>query len=241
MLAVMMVAVGAGGVAAEDPSQAIVRKAIQAHGGSVLITKYPAVETKTHGQILLGQGIGITQTTYFQLPNQLKEVQLVNLNGQRAEVITVFDGEKAWMHTNGQTQELAGQALREVKESVHLARLCRLTTLLAKDLQLTAIPAVKVDGADLVGVKVSAPGYRDVSLFFDQNSGMLTRIERQAFDFTARQEVPEVRTMSNYKYLSGVRVARNILLQRGGKKYMEIEVVDAKPLPELEHGTFARP
>lgn len=225
----------------QEATEAIVKKAIQAHGGAVLLTKYPAVETKTQGQILIGMGIGIAQTTYFQLPNQLKEVQIVNLNGQRAEVITVFDGQKAWMNTNSETQELGGQALVEVKESVHLARLCRLTTLLEKDLQLTVIPEAKVDGATVVGLKVTAPGFREVRLFFDKDSGLLTRIERMAFDFQARQEVPEVRVMSNYKYLSGVRTARTITLHRAGKKYMEIEVVDAKPVPQLEAATFARP
>ena len=71
---------------------AVVQRALKGHGGAANLSRLRAGHTKTEGKIELGDGIPFSQEAIYQLPNQLKEIQELDLNGQKRTVVVVLDG-----------------------------------------------------------------------------------------------------------------------------------------------------
>src|SRR5262245_45386297 len=62
--------------ASADPL-AIIQRAIQAHGGETLLRRLKAGRSKSDGIIAVADGIPFTQEAFFELPDRLKEIQVI--------------------------------------------------------------------------------------------------------------------------------------------------------------------
>src|SRR5438094_592207 len=105
----------AGRVAAADETQAIIDKAIKAHGGKDKLAKAKASEVKTKGKIHLGGGIAFTGETYVQVPDKFKTVLELEVNNMNINVTTVFNGDKAWVKANGEKIKLDDNLKKEIQ------------------------------------------------------------------------------------------------------------------------------
>ena len=92
-----------------------------------------------------------------------------------------------------------------------------------------------------VGIRVAAPGHKDVSLYFDKQTGLLVKITRQALDAQTGQEVSEERIIQEYQDVNGLKTAKKVLINRDGKKFLEAEVTDVQFLEKVDDSTFAKP
>jgi hypothetical protein len=226
---------------AQSEVQAILDKAIQAHGGAERLAKPKARQTKSKGTLEVAGGITFTQDSSTQLPNQLKEVMQLNVNGQNVTVITVFNGTQGWINANGQTSDMDDKVLAELKEALHLIHLSRLTNLRDKMYELSPLGELPVEGRTTLGIKVAAKGHRDVQLYFDKETGLLTRIERRVADSARGQEVTEERIVKDYQEADGIKLPRKALINRDGKKFMELEIVETKSVDKIDDREFAKP
>ena len=233
---------GGAGAAGAQEVRDIIQKAIKAHGGAEALNKYKAGQTRTKGQIELLGSLPFTQEITFQLPNQFREVMELEAGGQKVLVVTVFNGEKGWLEVTGKPQELDEKLLTELKEAGHLLRTSRLTALLDdKECKLSPLGEAKVNGRPAVGVRVECKGFRDLSLYFDKDTGLLAKSERRALDATTGQEVTEERIVIEYQKVEGMQSPKKVLINRDGKKFMEAEVLEVKLLEKVDPQTFARP
>jgi hypothetical protein len=227
---------------AQDDVRAIVQKALKAHGGAEKLDKFKAGQIKTKGKIELFDGLPFTQEITYQLPNQFKEVTDLEVMGQKVAVTTGFDGQKGWLEVNGQAQELDDKLLTELKEAAHMLRVSRLTSLLEDQaLKLSSLGEVKVEGKAATGVRVEAKGFRDISLFFDKDSGLLVKTERRAVDPMTGQEFTEERIITEYQKVEGLPSPKKAIVNRDGKKFLEAEVTEIKLLEKVDAQTFAKP
>ncbi len=227
-------------LAADEP-KAIIEKAIKAYGGEDKLSKLKAGQAKSKGKIELFGGLAFTQETSYQLPNKVKEVINLEVMGNQVTIITVYNGKEGWMSAMGQTQDLDGKLLDEVKEGIHLSRVGRLVALKEKGYELSPLGEVKINGKPAVGVKVASKGHRDVSLFFDKNSGLLAKMERRGVDPQTGQEFKEERFPSDYKAVNGIQIPQKLVMHRDGKKFMELEFQEYKALDKLDDSEFAKP
>ncbi len=229
---------------AADETRAVLDKAIKAHGGEDKLNKQLALHTKSKGTLDL-PGVGNTEFTqegFVQMPDKFKEVLQLQIAGQTIPVITVFDGKNAWVNVNGQNQELDDKASGEFKQIGHMMAVGRLTPLRdAKKFELSPLGESKVNGRAAVGLRVVSKGNRDVNLYFDKESGLLAKIERQALDAQSGQEVAEERIITEYKDLDGYQVPKKVVVNRDGKKFVETELLEAKSVDKHDDSTFAKP
>lgn len=234
------------GLVAEAPAQdaavqAIIEKAIKAHGEK-FISK--PVMAKTKGSLDILGGLNFTQEVTAQLPNQYKEVMELEVNGQKVTVKTVFDGEQGWLNVNGQEQKLDDKILTELKEAGNLMRLSRLSTLLSnkdKAFELSPLGEMKADSKTIVGIKVATKGFRDVSLYFDKDTGLMYKSERRVVDPMTQMELTEERVIQEYQEQDGSKYPKKVLVNRDGKKFMEAEVIELKYLDKLDNSEFGKP
>ena len=241
-LVVSLLLLLAGGTHAQEETKAIIDKAIKAHGGPEKLANERASQAKSKGTLeVAGMSLPFTEQTATQ-PNRLKSVLDLEVGGQSVKIITVFNGEKAWVKdATGNTTELEGKLLDEVKEAVYLQRLGRFMVLKDKTIELSPLGEVKVNGKPAVGVKVASKGHRDVNLFFDKTTGLLAKMDRQVLDQMTGQEVNEERIITEYQEVDGLKVAKKVQVNRGGKKFMEAEVLEIKFLDKLDDSEFAKP
>ncbi|MBV9125809.1 MAG: hypothetical protein JO112_20860, partial [Planctomycetes bacterium] len=156
--ACLVLGMAGGGRAAE--AQAIINRAIQAHGGADRIDRFQAEEKHTTGT-MYRQGVAIpfTQEIFYQRPSQFKQVMTLQGAGQTVTITTILNGNKGWLHVGDKTQLLEEALLAEAKEAAYLGRVTRLTSLKERDFDLTPLGESQVNGRTVWGVKVRSQGY----------------------------------------------------------------------------------
>jgi hypothetical protein len=235
-----LVLVLAGGARADDTPQTLIDRAVKAHGGAEKLAKERGTQTKSKGTLELGGGLSFTNEISMYA-GKLKEAMELDVNGQKVTVITVYDGSKAWVKANDQLMELDDKVLDEVKEASYLHRLGRLVFLKDKSVELSPLGEVKVNDRPAVGLRIVSKGHRDINLYFDKETGLMAKIERQALDTMTQQMVTEERIIQEYQVVDGMKVAKKVLVNRDGKKFMEVEVLEVKFADKIDDSEFAKP
>jgi hypothetical protein len=229
-------------VAAQEDAAGILRRSIQAHGGADKLAKLNAARAKSKGMIEMdGTLVPFTTETTAQLPGQLKTVMQFNLQGVGISATQVLNGEQGWLLVMGQTQPITGPMLAELKESLHASRIQSLTPLLNdRSFTLTPLKESKVQGRAAVGVKVAAPGHKDVMLYFDRETGLLLKSERKALD--GRLNEVQMETLySDYKSIEGLQSPMKVLILHDGRKALEGQVTEMRFFEKLDNREFEKP
>jgi hypothetical protein len=240
-LVLALLLVPAGTALAQDSAQAIIDKAIKAHGGADQLSKLKAVESKSQGTIEAFGGIKFTQAIQLQMPDRVKSVMDIEVGGQKQTITTVFDGKSLWINANGMNIATDDKMIEEVKEQMYAGEVGKLVGLKDKKYQLSPLGEVKVEGMDAVGILVASKGHKDISLFFDKKSGLLVKMERRALDAMSGQEFTQETILKDYHEVQGMQEAKKTLIYRDGKKFIEAEVIDFKFVDKFDDSTFAKP
>jgi hypothetical protein len=221
---------------AGDDGRALVQKAIQAAGGEAKLAPFQTATWSEKG-IYYGMGDGLPYVGKYAIgrPDRFRmEIEGV--------FIIVLNGDKGWITSGGQTKDMSKEQL-EVEQKNH--RASWMSSLLPlRDPAFT----VKTAGSGKVGdrearvVVASREGYPTVKLFFDQDSGLLLRVEHRAKSPELNfKEVTMEETLSNYREVDGARLPHRIDLKRDGQRFVEADVMDWRAAPKLDPKTFDRP
>jgi hypothetical protein len=222
----------------QDDPRAIIDKAIKAHGGADKLARLKAVRSKAKGSLQLQGGLPYTQEVLVQLPSQIRDEVQVQRN-PRTRIITVFDGSRGWVSENGRVTEMSDAMLGSMRNLTYLMNIGRLTPLKEKTYELKALPEVNVNNRPAVGVRVSSKGHRDVSLFFDRQTGLVAKVVfRTVFN---QKEVNEERVVTAYQDVAGLKTARQVFIYHDGNKFLEAEVTDVQFPDKIDAGEFAKP
>jgi len=230
---------------AQDEARAIVDKAVKAMGGEEKLAKLRdmGATSKGKGTLHLLGGIPFTMENAVQFPDKLKIVMDLSVNGMDITTIQVFNGEKFWLNVNGQSLDnlFDDKTLAEVKEQLYQERLVGLAFLKDKNVELSPLGEVQLDGKPVVGVKIASKGHRDVNLWFDKETGLLTKIENRVVDIQTKEEKSQEKILSDYKDVDGYLRPSKVVINQDGKKFMDVEITDVKLVDKLEDSTFAKP
>jgi hypothetical protein len=194
----------AGAAAAQDDPRPIIEKAVKALGGEDVLARCSAVHTRVKG-LFVGAGaaagpkIEVSGETWVQ-PGSERMSLAVAAADQKLTLTRVFHGGKGWTQSDGAVEDMPAPALDEAKQSAHVERVLRLLPLLKeKDFTLKALGKKKVDDTELVGVQVSSPGHRDVTLYFDPATGYPRRVEYREKSAAPGKEVPTAVVFDDYR------------------------------------------
>jgi len=227
--------------AADDDAKAVIEKAIKAHGGADRLTKFQASKTKSKGNIELAGGITFTSDSAVQYPDKFKETVDLEVAGNKVTVVTVYDGKKGWTSINGETKEMDEKTLDAMKEVLHDMQIMRMAFTRDKKCEFSPLGEIKVNDQPAIGVKVSAKDHKEVNLYFDKKTGLLAKMEHQTIDQMTGKEVAEERIVTEYQEIDKVQVAKKVVFNREGKKFLEVEITDLKSLEKLGDEEFGKP
>ncbi len=231
--------------AADEDARAIVVKAIKAHGGEEALTKLKAGQSKTKGKINLPT-IGeteFTEETAYLLPDKFRSSLELDVGGNKVTVVTLADGDKVSIDANGKEVPITDNVKKALDDARYTMRAARLTPLLKdKDVELSGLGEVKVEGKPAVGVRAASKGHKDISFYFDKETHLLSKVEFRSVDAQSGKEVTEERIILEYsaKDKDGIALPKKVLVKHDGEKFMEAEVVEAKLLEKLDEEEFKK-
>jgi hypothetical protein len=231
-------------VRADDQADitALLDKAIKAHGGEEKLSKLKGSTIKGKGKFYgFGDALDFTSEAAHQSPDKSRELIKSNLMGQDFTMLQVFAGGKGWITMNGDTQELSDDQLAEGKVNLYAEWIRQLYPLKDKEFKLAKVADIKVGANDAAGIKVSRKDYPDVNLYFDKKTGLLVQRTMKVKDMQSGDQVEEVVVYDDYKDADGIKYAAKGTISRGGKKYVEVEVLEVKHSEKLDDKLFAKP
>ncbi len=215
---------------------ALVERAVKAQGGAEGLARAAVAVRAGRGILALGAAVPFTSEEVLNLPSQLR----VRLDVNKMQMVRVLNGDKGWQQSaGGQTLELARDRLGEVQEEAYVWWLVTLAPLLKDGFDLDVLPEVKVDGRPAAGIKVSARGRPDASLYFDKESGRLVKIARRARETGV--EVEKAYFYSDYKDVDGVKVPHKEVTTVNNRKFSEVQYTEYRFLRRSDESAFVRP
>jgi hypothetical protein len=230
-------------LAQEASPQALFQKAIAAQGGEKLLNKFQAGHNRTKGKLhLQGMAIDFTSEEDVQLPDKFRSVVQLDLMNMNVRVTQVFDGKKGWIDLPGNTMEMDEQAIKEIKELLHVTRVANLVGVVNdKNFTLAPLGEAKVKGKDAVGVRVSYKGHRDVNVYFDKKTAYLLKTEGRGMNPNTKQEGNQEKYFFDYHDVQGTKVPRKVEVYNDGNLFVEADVLETQLLEKLDDSTFKRP
>ncbi len=229
--------------AAQDDPQALVDKAIAAHGGAEKIARMNRVHSRAEGTIdvLPGQPAMPFVGESWRMDGDSKMTITIRVQGIKMVVTDAVHGDTQWRQLQGRTQELSKEEVAEIQESRYVDRLAKLSFLRDDAIELTTLAESKIGDKPALGILAKSQGRRDVKLYFDKESGLLAKVEHPALDLLSGKEVAEELVLSDYQDKDGLKYAMRSALYRDGKKIMDGKVTELKFVDKLDQAIFARP
>jgi hypothetical protein len=241
-LALVVVAGLAPAVAAQETAQAVVERAVAAHGGQEKLSRVRADRVRLRGVLYIGESrVAFTNEITVQLPRQYRSVVEVRVGSKSQTIIHVLSGDEASITIDGKPQEISASHRAQLRQTLELESAMRLVPLLTDpSFTLTHLGTFQLRGREVVGVRVQGKGQRDLKLYFDREQALLVKAEH-LLDGPGGKDIHQEVYYREYREAGGYLRPGRMALYRDGKKVTEAELVDAVRLENVGPGTFQHP
>jgi hypothetical protein len=243
VLGCLLPGAGRAPAADKDDAVAILDKAIKAQGGAEALAKTAQLIRKGSGTLtLFDTDLAFTDELVVQRPDRLRfTLDVVGADKQKTRAVLVLNKNKGWQENGGVAMELSEARVSELKEEAHVQWVCMLVPLIQKDspYQLATATEIKVGDKAAYGVKAALKGHPDITLYFDKDSALLVKIERQAKE--AGLELAKEYFFSEYKEVDGVKLPMRLIEKLNGKKFTDLKVDSYKLLDKVDEAQFGKP
>jgi hypothetical protein len=243
-LALCLVLAGVDPVRADDQAEAraLIDRAIKAAGGEANLAKLKAFTCKGKGKATAdNQEVSIScEATMLDLDKSRLDMD-AEVNAMKMMVSIVVNGDQAWAKANERISDAPEEVRAVLKADLHALRIAQmLVPLTDKAYQLSPLGELKVGDRPALGLRVTHKDHREVSLFFDKETGLPVKCELSVIDMKDGQEVPHEFLLSDPKETDGIQHFTRITFKRDGKQFLEMELSDIKPQDKLDDSAFAK-
>jgi hypothetical protein len=242
----------------QEEAEAILNKAVKAHGGEDKLTKLNTFVVKSCEKTTVSgvETQSIESITSHEFPDKKRYEYKAQARGIKRvqEGVQVFNGEHAWSFTNAKTFELPNDHVTHFRRYPFHGFPVRLLPLLkGKDYKLTLVGNAKVEERTATVIMASREGAVDMKYFFDKDSGLLLKQEylytrsedsgepqRASCDDPKAMKVQifyeEYKEVGGIKYPSKTRTIRHETGAIAVEEITEFRIVD-----KFDEKTFAKP
>lgn len=229
-----------GQLQAQSEPRAIVEQAVAAAGGMETLSKHPGARIKMKGVYQLqGKEAPFTGQSVYLLPDRARSTLEMTIDNVPRSIVQVLNGDKGAMFFAGLAQQVTDAQLQEMRMAVHCQNVAGLTPLLSdRKFTLASVGEKTVDGEKLIGVRVASPGFKDVTLYFSEQTHLLSLLERPGFDSNGKP-IPQTDHYSDYRTANGQKYAAKLKATQGGKVLLQSEILDFVPLQKVDAKEFA--
>ncbi len=225
----------------KDEAKAVVDKALKAMGGEAKVAKlkagtWKAKLTASEG----GKDISIIADGTWQGLNQYRINAEATFDGRTENAMMVINGDKGWAKHGENVREAPEGELPLIKNGLYAMRAPQLLSdFKGKDFKLSHLGEVKVNDKPAVGVGVTHKDFKDISLFFDNESGLPVKCEIHLTDPQGKEITVEF-FYSEFKEMDGIKHPTKLLIKFDNKE-ATMEVSEIKTKDKVEDSEFAKP
>ena len=219
----------------------MVDKALKAMGGEAKVAKFKAGtwKGKATGQdggneiVLINEGM-------WQGTDKLRIDAEITVGGQTEKVQAVINGDKGWVKVKDMVRNAPDGELPMMKSALYAMRMPHLLPdLKGKEFTLSNLGEVKVGDKPALGIGVAHKDRKDVSLFFDKETGLPAKSEVHITDPSGKELTIEY-LYSDYKDADGIKHPMKITIKADGKE-IDLELSEIKSKDKVEDSEFAKP
>ena len=225
---------------ADEKAEAILDRAIKAHGGAKELdkTKVGVVKYKTIVARPASDLEFVVEET-FRLPGLYKRTVHATFEGKLRPVLSfaLKDG-KGWIRREEGKAEPFTSKTEYTLEGSWQGIFVLLPQMREKDYELTVGEKKKIRGKEVSGV-VAVKGDMGVILYFDPESGLLSKTEKTV-TLKGKQVLAEV-FYEDYKKVQGINYSTKITVLTDGTKFLEIAQIEVKFLDKIDDREFKKP
>ncbi len=228
---------------AQDEARALVERGIKAQGGPEALAKVKVMRSVTEGTAAFIPNLPespVTVEEFYSRPDKFKSVITMKANNMEVSFSQVINGDDAWMVINGMVIDLPPDALAEIKSQAHTDMVTSLSFLDKPGVKLSLAGEQDVEGKPAAGVLVKLEGQRDVTLYFDKESGLLVKAVFKTMVPMVGEATQEI-FWSEYQEQDGVKYASKIQVRQNGRKVLDGKVTKVELLEKIDDKEFARP
>lgn len=238
---VLLVTADPGLSQSKDDPGAIVDRAIKAQGTEKL-AKAKAHTWKVKGKLTMAENeMAYTADYLFAAPDKFRFDLDMEMGGEKMKISAASDGKVAWEKAQDMLREMEKQKQTEFQHNVYVHYLAQLTPLKDKAFTLTPLGESIHGDQTLVGIKAAHPGKRDVSLYFDTKTGLLTKTSTRVHDEFQDKEVTQDVFITGYRDKDGRKEFEKVTIHRDGKEFIVEEISGYKMLEKVDPKQFAKP
>jgi hypothetical protein len=232
----------AGPVSAQETPQALIERAIRAHGGQERLAKARADRVKMKGTLAVGTArVPFVSTTTVQMPGQFKSVVEMTVSGKAHTIVHLVNGDSSAVTLDGKNQPLTPATRAQVRQTLDLDHAMRLVPLLrAPAYRLSMLPEMTLSSRPTAGVRVMVGGQRELRLYFDRATAFLVKSEYEVGGADGKKVRHEA-FYGDYRDTEGYRRPGKIVAFRDGARVMDAELVEVKYFARIDPAEFSRP
>lgn len=227
-------------VAFGQPPQAIIDRAIKAHGGADALAKTKAMVQSAKGRLSInGVDVEATREARFALPERYSWLLELKSAAGRQRRMIVRNGLSGWQQVDAQPPEDIPTLLYDIiSEEGYVRWLCTVAPLGQAGFTFAAAPGADVHGQPAVGVLVTRSGKTDATLHFNGSSGLLVKAR-----FASRAEPGAVKEwlFDRHKDFSGAKLPTKLIDRKNADRLGDWDVTDYKFVDRFDASTFKKP
>lgn len=224
-------------------AKALVEKAIKARGDKPG-EQLPALTWKDSGKFT-GGGFAMNYTAdwAFQGPDKYRFTMNGTFGEAKLTITAVVNGDKAWQSDGKMVEEITGDKLEYTKNEVYALWVTSLSALTTeKGFTLATAKGKDVDGKPTAAVTVAREKRPTITLYFDNETGLLVKTEYTAKDeFQKWKPVLDETYLGDYKEVGGMKVFTKLKVVRDGKTMIETTLSDQKWGAKIDPKAFEKP
>ncbi|MEW6731842.1 MAG: pitrilysin family protein [Acidobacteriota bacterium] len=206
----------------------------KATGGDA-IKQVKTLVTKSDAKLITPQGeFAVGAEITVQFPNKI----INKLNLPFGEVLQAYDGQNAWLKSPQGTRDLSSEDAVEFQNAIANDTLFLLANFDSPNFQTQFLEETSIDGKKANVVLVTMPNKHAVKLYLDAETNMVIG---KAFRSNAGgAPADNEETYSDFRDVSGLRIAFQRKSKRNGQPFSEATVKDLQINPNVDEQIFVK-
>lgn len=217
ILALGILLLGSKQTSAQDREAArkIVARSVQSLGGEELLSQIRGARVKAKGINYELDNASVEAEYFIEPPDKHKLVAAVVFGGNRVDMTTVLNKGKGWMRINQDLEETDLAHLNDLKETLYVYQVSSLLPLLRDNkFTLAVIPTAMLEGKPIDGVRVTQEGMPEVQLYFDPQTGFLSKVQNKRKHPGTGKLVEYEELLSDYREIDFTSGAERLLKEQ---------------------------
>ncbi len=224
---------------AQASAEAIVDKAIEAHGGIKALERARILTSSQAGKfVAFATETPFTSDLIVDLPDRYRHTMLIG--EEKKPVVNVLNRNQGWFVNGGTTTPMGRDVLTEARDegfAFHVSKLAPLRR--EKGFTLQSMPEAKHQGKAVLVVKASMKDRDDIVLSFDKETNLLVKMSRKAA--LGGLTVDKDYYFDGHKVFNGAKLPTKLQELLNGRKCMDYTISSYRFHEKADDKEFAKP